>query len=286
MFDRSIALCKIVASSIATTTRAVLLNLVGPGGSLEDLAHPEAEEEGETAAQQPEFGALGLIGRPPPPSKVDGRQAYAEAFALRTGNALVPVAYRDLRLNSFFPAPKLGTNAWVGWAGAFDSNEAALNPDGSPKSSLRTIYVPYSFVGTTPSKAHAVTIDGTAGNESIAIVHGDGMAVLVSHGAVVIKNAAGDAYVEVNATQVVINGNTVINGGATIGSPTGAKPAAVATPLLAYLDGLEQAIGAGMTAIGAGAAAAGANGKLAFDTAVGGLATVKATIAALKTSIT
>lgn len=228
-----IALCKVAASSVSSKTKAVLLNLAGPGGAI-DLQNPDREEAGETATAQPEFGALGMVGRPPPPSKVDGRSAYTEAFAVRTGDALVPVAYRDLRWNAFYPSPKPGTIANVGWGGAFDSNEATLSSSGAPQSSVRTIYVPYAFSGSTPTKAHCVTVDGTAGNESISIVHGDGMAICINDGGIVIRNAAGNAYLEVNSGGVVINGNTVLNGGATIGSPTGALPVALAPALAAW----------------------------------------------------
>jgi len=229
---------KIVAASIADKTKAVLMNLVGPGGAI-DLTNPDAEDTGETATGQPQFGGIGVVAMPPPPSKVDGRDAYTEGVAIRTGDGLIPIAYRDLRFNAFFPAPKPGSLTSVGWAGAFDSNEATLGVEGSPVSSLRTIYVPYAFSGTTPSKAHVVTLDGTSGNESIALIHGDGMAVLIHDGGIVIRNAAGDAYVEVNASGVVINGNTVITGGATIGSPAGAVPAVLAPPLASYLTSLE-----------------------------------------------
>jgi hypothetical protein len=270
MFDLAIALCKVVKSSVGAKTKAVLLDLVGPGGAM-SLTNPDKESAGEVAAAQPEFGSLGMVGRPPPPSKIADRDAYTEAFAFRTGDGLIPIAYRDLRLNNFFPAPKPGTVATVGWAGAFDSNEATLNSGGAAQSSIRTIYVPYAFEGTganrAPSKAHVITLDGSTGNESVSIVHGDGMAILITQGNVAIKNAAGDAYVQVSPDGVVVNGNTVINGGLAVG-PVGAVPLALGPQLTQYLEHLEDAISSALTAIGVGNAASGQVGANAFDASV------------------
>jgi hypothetical protein len=185
--------------------------------------------------------------RPRAPTKGgDGVQQYVETVFYRTGDGLVPISYRDLRLNEFFPAPKEASVNVVGYAGAFDANEATFDNAGKPKSSTRTIYVPYAFSNGAPTKAHAIVVDGTAGNESIAIVHGDGMAITMMHGgknSVVVKNKAGDAYVEVNDDGIVANGNLVVNGGATIGSPTAAIPVALATPLIGYITALETLLG-------------------------------------------
>jgi hypothetical protein len=111
VIDLVVAICKVVASSVADRTAAILLDLVAPGG--------EDESTGERAVRQPEFGALGVIARPPAPSGLDGREAYAEAIAVRTGNQLIPIAYRDARLNAFFSSISGGTVALVGYTGAF-----------------------------------------------------------------------------------------------------------------------------------------------------------------------
>lgn len=152
-----------------------------------------------------------------------------------------------------------------------------------------TCYIPYKFINGVPQKAMLLAFnvddDDTA---SIALVHGEGMAITMTAGAknsMVLKNKAGDAYLEVNDDGHIINGNTVINGGATIGSPAGALPAAIAPKLLAYLTALETDIATAMTAIGAGTAAAGALGATSFTGTAAARATLSAQIAALKTSI-
>jgi hypothetical protein len=245
MLDYLIGFGKIIASSVSTRTKAVLLNIVGSAG---DASGGDGDEAGETAANQDHYTALGLVFRPRPPTKKDGVDQYAEPLFIRTGDGLVPFAYRDLRLNEFFPAPKEASITWVGYAGAFDANEASFESDEPhrPKSSVRTTYVPYAFQNGVPTKAHTITIDGTAGNESISIVHGDGMAVLMKHGgknSIVIKNKAGNAYVEVNDDGVTANGNLVVTGGASIGSPTAAVAVALAPPLIGYITALETLLG-------------------------------------------
>lgn len=153
-----------------------------------------------------------------------------------------------------------------------------------------SIYIPYARDGTGfPTKAMLVELNvKTPGSEGIAIVHGDGMAITMTAGgkhSVVIKNKSGNAYIELNDDGNVLNGNTVVNGGATIGSPVGALPAAIAPKLAAYIAQLEIDIGAALTAVGVGAAAAGAAGATSFAGTAGARAALVAQIPAIKTSV-
>lgn len=240
-----------------------------------------------SAAAQVLYGALGIIARPPTPKGDLDASPAAEGFAFEWAGGLVPFAWLDRRLSRLYPNPKEGSVALVGYGGAFDSNEATLDDDGNPVSSIRTTYVPYAFVNGVATKAHVITIDGTAGNESIAIVHGDGMAVTMKAGgknSLVLKNKAGDAYVEVNDDGNVINGNTVINGGATIGSPVGALPVAIAAKLALYITQLETDIAAAITAVGVGPAASGIVGAAAFTAVAPARAALVGAIPATKLS--
>src|SRR5262249_264219 len=54
--------------------------------------------------------------------------------------------------------------------------------------------------------------DTTAGNESISIVHGDGPAVVITKDSLLLKNKAGDAYIELNAGGITLNGNIKVTG--------------------------------------------------------------------------
>jgi hypothetical protein len=243
VLDRVLGFMRVTASTISDATKGILLNL-DPGQSEKD---PDRWDE--YGLKQPLMTALGIIARPRRPSKLSAssqEQRSAETLVAKLGDRLLALAFRDLRLNALFPNPKEGSINLVGYGGAFDSNEATFDGNEQPKSSTRTIYVPYAFQNGAPTKAHAIVIDGTQGNESISIIHGDGMAVLMKHGgknSVTVKNKAGDAYVEVNDEGVTLNGNTVVNGGAVLGGPVGAQAVAIAPPLVTYLSALEILLG-------------------------------------------
>lgn len=104
------------------------------------------------------------------------------------------------------------------------------------------LYVPYAFNGDTPTKASSIAVNvRNAGAESIELVHGDGMSITMLAGgknSIVLKNKAGDAYLELNDEGIVGNGNTKVNGAMTVGTPA-ALPVALAPPLLSYLTALE-----------------------------------------------
>lgn len=106
------------------------------------------------------------------------------------------------------------------------------------------VYIPYS----NGSKTATITYDLTmSGAESMQLIHGDGMAITMTAGganSIIIKNKAGDAYIEINDSGIVLNGNVKINGGAVLGSPASALPVALAPPLLAYLASVVAALGA------------------------------------------
>jgi hypothetical protein len=246
LLDYAFAFVHITAFTVAKATKAVLVNVVGAAGP-PDLANLEKDEEGETAPAQEFYGALGRIAAPRRPTKLGKDTIRVEGVAARRGDGLVPIAVRDLRLHAFFPNPKEGTIADVGYAGAFASNEPTFNADGTPKSTVWTLYVPFAFNGSgVPTKAHVFTIDSTTGNVAISLVHADGMGLLMTAGgknSAVLRNKAGNAYVEVNDDGVTVNGQTVVNGGLAVG-PVGATPAAVATPVQTYLTALETLLAA------------------------------------------
>jgi hypothetical protein len=119
------------------------------------------------------------------------------------------------------------------------------------------VYVPYGFSGTgtdgLPSKAMSIAVNvRTPGAESVEIVHGSGMSVTMLAGgknSVVVKNAAGDAYVEVNDDGITVNGNMKVNGAVEMANPTAAVPLVLGPQLVAYLEALELALGAAFGAI-------------------------------------
>jgi hypothetical protein len=283
MFDRVMGIFRVAATSISKNTHEVLETLDGGGVKGDPGQWPEQ------AIGQIVYGAIGLIVRARRPTKDSkGQEQRVEGLAAKLGDALLRFAGRDTRLNGFYPNPREGDVALVGYAGAFDSNSPRFDADGNPAGTERVTYVPYAFVDGVPTKAMTIEVLGVDGEESISIIHGDGMAVLMKAGgknSVVVKNKAGDAYVEVNDDGCTLNGNVVINGGATIGSPVGALPAAIAPKLAAYIAQLETDIAAALTAVGAGSAAAGAAGASAFTGGAAARAPLVAAIAATKTSV-
>src|SRR5262249_52820530 len=85
------------------------------------------------------------------------------------------------------------------------------------------------YIPVPGNKAHILTrgLDGQ-GRPFIAIEHCDGMAISMMAGSLVLKSNDGGCYLEIKNGQIVVNGNTVLNGGATIGSPAGARPLVIA----------------------------------------------------------
>jgi len=188
----------------------------------------EVGERGEVDPSSEPFSSLGIIGRPLPPSKVSGRAVHMEVACLRTADGLVPISARDLRLKMGGDGPGEGTIAVVGYGGGFHS----LSPvDGDPtKGTIHIIYCPYDFdSGGVASKAHVITLDPSSGNESISIVHADGMAITMSNSGglheLVLKNKAGDATIRLDDLGVTITAaNIVLSGGVVAGVPLAAVP--------------------------------------------------------------
>lgn len=193
----------ITGSSVSGPLNAVVM---GGDGTADD-----------TAQDEDAFGAPGIVFRPRPPGKTAGNdgQQYevgAEAIAARMGDRMTPFTWRDLRFNKVFPAPKPGTVALVGYGGGFLSFD-----DTGAQETLATLYVPYS----NGTKAHAIIVDPE--NESVKVVHADGMALLLENDRAILKNKPGNAYVEVGADGIILNGNTKLVGGLDVGG-SGAQP--------------------------------------------------------------
>lgn len=116
---------------------------------------------------------------------------------------------------------------------ASDGSFASFDPD----THTWSLYVPYA-----QGKAHSITA-GLDGNDKplLEVVHGDGMAVTMLEKSLVLRNAAGDAYIEINDDGIVINGNVKVNGaleanGAKI-TPAGDVQTATGVSLALHLHG-------------------------------------------------
>lgn len=126
-----------VGSSVSPKTGAVMLNVEGVGA-----VDGDAKTPGEGSSEVEFYGALGVVARPLPPDTVGGVDRHLETVCLRTGDALVPIAARDVRLNQAFPNPKPGDVLLVGYASNFvklaaDGNLfAVVTSDGTPNGQL------------------------------------------------------------------------------------------------------------------------------------------------------
>lgn len=145
------------------------------------------------------------------------------------------------------------------------------------------VYIPYS----NGSKTATITYDlTTPGAESMQLIHGDGMAITMTAGgknSVIIKNKAGNAYVEINDDGIVLNGNSKINGGAVLGDPVSALPVAIAAPLEAWAAQVTTAltaIAAAMKVSAGGTAAA----AIKVEPGIPAVTALPPTVAATKTS--
>lgn len=167
---------RVTGSTVVGKYSAVLVGGTGVAGGLGSVDEPD--EDGESVTDAETYGGLGLVSRPRAPKQVGDDELNAEAFALRKGGDLYPLAWRDLRLNARFPAPKPGTVALVGYGGGFLSfdDPADVTGPGDGGGGVTTWYLPYAFSGDgTPTKAHMITMSGDS--ESLAVVHGDGLAL-------------------------------------------------------------------------------------------------------------
>lgn len=156
--------------------------------------------------------------------------------------------------------PQLQKGGFCAYGGKLKT-PAYFHIDGDTNS--QTFYVPYSIgADGNPQKCLSVQLNvDNAGQEAITILHGTGAGITIvtnSDGSVstVIRNSAGDAYIEVNDKGVVINGAVTVQGGFNAGGPAGAQPLVMAPPLMTLLQQLITIVAAITPASPTGAAAA------------------------------
>jgi hypothetical protein len=166
-----------LSTSISPDTRAVLTRLAGIG-SLNPK--DESDEGGEIADDVETMGALGLVSRALPPEKIDGKPVHTDVLCLNTPDGLVPVAWRDVRLDAIFGPQgiKEGSTALAGYGGGFVVLDLTAAPSGSKRASILIAYCPYDYDASgVAQKAHSLIIDP---EEGISFTHGDGYQLSIS----------------------------------------------------------------------------------------------------------
>jgi len=220
---------------------------------------------------------FGFVSRPRDPDRDEqGEVKEGKACNLwfgTEGNATHAELAYDPRFVETFKHLKKGGSMRYAAPGSF---EVFDGDDGT-----NTLYVP-----TPDNKAHVVTT-GVDGNQDpyIGIVHSTGMAMTMLHKSLTLKNAAGDAYIEVNDSGNVLNGAVKIMGSLICGDPVSAQPAAVAFPIVSYLTALEALLLALATALDVKLAPTGGVNAGLVTTFMGLQAATKTAMGALKTSI-
>lgn len=233
--DAVLEFCTAVNSSLSARTGAVQYSVSGIAGFGYTLGEtPSVPLDDDTAAQATEdaeqYSAPGIIGRPLPPRNIDGNIQHMNVICAKMADGLVPIAYRDLRLQMGGDGPAEGVLAFVGYGGGFHSMtpvEDGDDPAGG--GTVHVIYCPYNFDASgSAQNAHAIILDPTVDNESIIITHGNGLAITMSDSgdkALTLKNAAGDATLRLDDNGVTITAaNIILSGGVIVGNPNTAVP--------------------------------------------------------------
>ncbi len=215
---------KVAVGSIADKTKEVVYQVLG-------LLGFDEEQSGE---KQVGYSGLGLIHWPLPAEKIDGITYDCDVVFVKQGDELVPIAWRDLRLNRCFPSgPAAGTIALAGYGGGFYSLSLTSSELGSKKANIHVLYCPYDFDSNgVPQKAHTITLDPEA--NIINLLHADGgqFVMLPEKKIMMVSDDAtwammGPGKFEVQATAINFIGTVAI------GNPIAALPIAPALATLA-----------------------------------------------------
>ena len=214
---------KVVAGAVAAKTKEIVYQVLGSPGFEEDGSGDQ------TAEKQVGYTGLGLVGWPPPPQKLDGTVFDADVVYVKQGDELVPIAWRDLRLNRCFPAGiKQGTIALAGYGGGFYSLDLTPASSGSQKANIHVLYCPFDFDSNgVPQKAHVITLDPAT--NSMGMIHADGFAIMLDGDNGITMRASTTTWFNMKAGEITLVADKITAQG---NVALGAQPLAAA-PLLA-----------------------------------------------------
>lgn len=242
-FDFVSQFARVVGTSMNSKTYAMQVDLAGIG-SLEEDDDADDDDKGEVSPQSEVFSMLGFIGRPKKKETIKGIKYACEALCMRTADGLVPVSWRDLRLNSYFPngVPE-GRIGIVGYGGGFHTIDLTDAKNGDQQTSIHFIYAPYSFSNGTPSKAMAICLDTTPGAENISMSIGggtsgyqftmnetDGIQVRTPNAATMFNIR--EEEIALTAKKIMLKGNVYVGSQAEAGVPLLASAASPPCPSL------------------------------------------------------
>lgn len=225
---------KIVATSIEAETSGILGQVLGMIGSLD----PEDDDDlaGELSEKEDLYSGLGLLGNPLGLEQLDGKSYACDVVYAKRGDSLVPIAYRDLRLNRAFPSGlKKGSIALAGYGGGFYSLDLTTSNSGTRKANIHVLYCPYEFdADGVPAKAHVIFADPS--QDSVGMVHGDGFAVMLNAGGITLRGGSSswinvaESSIDIVSAKVNVQGSVALGGNPAIAVPLLAGPASPPGP--------------------------------------------------------
>jgi hypothetical protein len=238
LIDWVVAFGRAVASSVSGETQAVRVQVAGIAG-IDPTS--ESAETGEVAEDSEAFGALGIVSRPRPPEVKNNRNVHAELVCLRTSDGLLPIAWRDVRLDQAFPGgQKEGSTALAGYGGGFVTLDLTATDSGSRKANILVAYCPFQFdVNGVATKAHSIILNPAA-NGGITITHADGYQLSITTDSGIMFNTPsanvwgqvkGD-LIFLQAPKIMLKGNVGVGAQPEAGIPLLAGPASPPCPSL------------------------------------------------------
>ena len=207
----------------------------------------QVDTHGEDDAGVPPFQALmpyGLIGRPLDPES-DGEGS--NVLFWDDGDLSHCIALNDPRVQSVAPQATKGSVGQCNAAGAFQLFDYDTE--------TYTLYVPVDG----GAKAHVITVGKDEnGADYLGLVQCDGLSITMLDDEIVISNRAGNAYVQIDDSGIILNGNVKLVGGLDVGGGT-ALPLVLGPALITWMNAVAAAVGGiptGGTAAGAAIATA------------------------------
>lgn len=208
------------------------------------LDHYGEEEASGQAAEL--LCPLGIVVRPVDPdvSNDGSPEGVSPVLQMTEGDHVAAMPLNDPRVTSQLPKQKKGgfltyCPAAPGSFFVFDG----LDPEKKKRAGSFTLSAKYT---SGSAKAHFFQFDiREDGKEAVSLKHGEGMGLQMMSGGLrsaVFRNAAGDAFVEVNDEGVTIAGDVTHQGALTTGSPGAADAVLKVTPMGAYFAAIEAAL--------------------------------------------
>ena len=233
--DWLFSLGRVVDTKLGATKRGIMVRL--------NLLEGNSGDAPEQSGWEPMLGPPGFFCRPKKPgtgTPLDPTGS-CEAVALRLGDDVVPLGFKDLRLSSNVN-PKEGELGLCQYQGGFVSLKDNADGDGTDL----MLYALRRKANGDPDKASCISLDSTAGNAHLALMHEYGQTVtLTKTGDIILANKAGDAFVQVKDGGLVLNGaNIALAGGAMLGDkdPSAGDFVALAALVLSELGKIATAL--------------------------------------------